>query len=43
MPLLNETIVFSRKNNIGLYNDLCIKAVIDMEDKSPLNLDKFHL
>ena len=30
-------------NNNSLYNDLCIKAVINLEDKCPLNLDKFHL
>ena len=33
----------TENNNIGLYNDLCIKAVIDMEDKWPLNFDKFQL
>ena len=40
LPLLNATILLSRKNNIGLYNDLCIKAIIDMEDNCLLNLDK---
>ena len=42
--IINATILFSRKkNNSVLYNDLCIKAVIDMEDKCLFNLDKFHL
>ena len=40
LPLLNETIVFSRKNN---NITLCIKAFINMVDKCSLNLDKNHL
>ena len=43
LPLLNEIIVFSRKNPIGPYNDPLFKAAVNMEDKLPLNLDKFHL
>ena len=31
------------KNQIGPYNDPLFKAAVDMEDKLPLNLDKFHL
>ena len=43
LPLLNENIVFSRKTTTLVFKmTLCIKAVIDMEDKFSLNLDKYH-
>ena len=44
-PLLNETIVFSRKNPSTSVSrmTLCTKAFINMEDKCSLNLDKYHL
>ena len=31
------------RNPIGPYNDPLFKAVVNMEDKLPLNLDKLHL
>ena len=31
------------KNPVGPYNDPLFKAAVNMEDKLPLNLDKFHL
>ena len=31
------------KNPLGPYNDLLFKAAVIMDDKLPLNLDKFHL
>ena len=31
------------KNPIGPYNDPLFKTAVNMEDKLPLNLDKFHL
>ena len=31
------------KNPIGPCTDPLFKAVVNMEDKLPLNLDKFHL
>ena len=31
------------KNPLGPYNDPLFKAAVNMEDKLPLNLDKFHL
>ena len=31
------------KNPLGPYNDPLFKAAVNMEDKPPLNLDKFHL
>ena len=31
------------KNQIGPYNDPLFKTAVKMEDKLPLNLDKFHL
>ena len=31
------------KNPIGPYSDPLIKAAVNMEDKLPLNIDKFHL
>ena len=40
LPLLNEIIVFSRQK---IPLTLCFKAAVNMEDKHPLNLDKFHL
>ena len=43
LPLLNETIVFSRLNPLGPYSDPLFKASVNMEDKLPLNTDKFHL
>ena len=43
LPLLNETIIYSGKKTLVSIMTLCIKAVINMEDKCPLNLDKFHL
>ena len=33
LPLLNETIVISRKNALVSTMTLCIKVVINMEDK----------
>ena len=44
LPLLNEINV-SVEKQIPLVptRTLCIKAVVNMEDKHPLNLDKFHL
>ena len=41
LPLLNETFVFSRKKTTKCVSKmtLCIKAVINMEDKCTLNLD----
>ena len=44
LPLLNETIVWSRKTTTLVSKmTLCIKAFINMEDKCSLNLDKYHL
>ena len=31
------------KNPIGPYNDPLFKAAVNMEEKLPLNLNKFHL
>ena len=31
------------QNPIGPYNDPLFKAAVNMEDKLPLNLNKFHL
>ena len=31
------------RNSLGPLMTLCFKAVVNMEDKHPLNLDKFHL
>ena len=31
------------KNPLGPTMTLCFKAAVNMEDKHPLNLDKFHL
>ena len=31
------------KNSLGPYNDPLFKAAVNMEDKLPLNVDKFHL
>ena len=31
------------KNPLGPYNDHLFKAAVNMENKLPLNLDKFHL
>ena len=31
------------ENPLGPYNGLFFKAAVNMEDKLPLNLDKFHL
>ena len=31
------------KNPLGPTITICFKAVVNMEDKHPLNLDKFHL
>ena len=42
LPLINEAILYSIKALVSTKT-LCIKAVINMEDKCPLNLDKFHL
>ena len=44
LPLLNKTIVFSRKTTTMVSKmTICIKAVINMEDKCSLNIDKYHL
>ena len=44
LPIVNEIIVFSRIE-IPLVPTitLCFKAAVNMEDKHPSNLDKFHL
>ena len=41
--LLNEINVFSRKIPLVPTMTFCINAVVNIEDKHPLNLDKFHL
>ena len=41
--MLNKTIAFSRKKTHQVLNKkLCIKAVINIEDKCLLNIDKYH-
>ena len=40
--MLNKTIVFSRKNTSVSKKNLCIKTVINIEDKCLLNIDKYH-
>ena len=44
LPLLNEIFVSAEKTTtFDSKMILCIKAVINMEDKCSLNLDKYHL
>ena len=44
LPLLNEiNVSVEKKIPLVPTRTLCIKAVVNMEDKHPLNLVKFHL